>query len=293
MSVDNELALRREEAIKNDKAYGKTRLRDEFKVKPKHDAEPAYWYKNPYGRGELPCYRVADCIPIQSRSVKPETQNQVIGRKISGLKARLRSKAALASKEAALWLDADPLILDSETTGLNELDQIIELAICDRTGRVLFESRFQPTVDIEPGAYNAHGITAKELENEPRWSDRVGEVQNILEGKPIIIFNDDFDLRLLEQTNNAFQVPSEWLRGLTTCCAMYLSADFYGSTNRYGTISLADATYNAGVKWKGPAHSAVADTLATVDLVNTIAEHWRSLNRQLDELLESRNKANG
>lgn len=62
---------------------------------------------------------------------------------------------------------------------------------------------------------------------------------------------------------------------------MKLAADAFGSTNRHGTISLADATCEAGVSWKGRAHSAATDAIATADLVTEIAKVQRDLVVQL------------
>lgn len=55
----------------------------------------------------------------------------------------------------------------------------------------------------------------------------------------------------------------------------------YGATNQYGTISLANACIEAGVSWKGAAHSAEADTLATLDLINKIAQFNIDINKAL------------
>ncbi len=55
--------------------------------------------------------------------------------------------------------------------------------------------------------------------------------------------------------------------------AMKCAALVYGATNRYGTISLANATARAGVVWEGDAHSAAADALATAALVHKMAAH--------------------
>ncbi len=46
----------------------------------------------------------------------------------------------------------------------------------------------------------------------------------------------------------------------------------------------ADATCEAGVSWKGRAHSAATDAIATADLVTEIAKVQRDLVVQLQEL---------
>ncbi|CAB0819581.1 3'-5' exonuclease [Corynebacterium diphtheriae] len=69
---------------------------------------------------------------------------------------------------------------------------------------------------------------------------------------------------------------------------MHLAASAYGSTNPYGSISLADATSAADVPWTGAAHSAAADTLATVELVKSIARVKPELDLKLSKLLEEK-----
>lgn len=50
-----------------------------------------------------------------------------------------------------------------------------------------------------------------------------------------------------------------------------IAAPILGSTNRYGSISLARATELTKVRWEGEAHSSDADALATVDLIRALA----------------------
>ncbi len=279
----SELTALREQAIKEDKAYGVTRLREEFRMKPSPGVAPAYYHKNPYGSGENPCYKVSDCVPLREVSIKEPTEKQLLARKISGLKSTLRSKEALASKKAASWLSLENILsLDTETTGLGENAQIIEIALSNVNGDMVYCQRFKPSVDIEEGAYEKHGISASDLENEPTWDDSIEEIKTLLEGRPIIIFNSEFDIRLIQQTNQAYDLDNDWVNHLETLCAMYLSVEAFGSTNSYGTISLATSTSLAGVVWEGEAHSAEADAKVTMGLVKSLAEYWNNKNIQLE-----------
>ncbi|AHY14903.1 hypothetical protein ECNIH2_25095 (plasmid) [Enterobacter cloacae ECNIH2] len=92
------------------------------------------------------------------------------------------------------------------------------------------------------------------------------------------------NLAMLRQTASAFGDQLSWWQEQNCLCAMKLAADAFGSTNRHGTISLADATCEAGVSWKGRAHSAATDAIATADLVTEIAKVQRDLVVQLQEL---------
>lgn len=65
-----ELEAARAEALEKDQCFSKGRLRDEFRMKPKPDAEPVTFYKNGYG-GKFGVYKISDCVPMKARSTKP------------------------------------------------------------------------------------------------------------------------------------------------------------------------------------------------------------------------------
>ncbi|HGS4617171.1 TPA: exonuclease domain-containing protein [Vibrio cholerae] len=239
--------------------------------------------KNGYG-GEFGVYKISDCVPMKARSTKPPSEKQKRARAILSVKAKLKSNEAKASCKAIQWLDENPLFLDSETTGIDDKAQILELAISDAQGSILLETRLLPTVPIHREAEDIHGITAESLTNSPTWPDVSAQVQKILCGRSLIIFNADFDTRMLRQTSAAFGEPVEWVRELKVHCAMYLAADTFGPTNRHGSISLASAVDAAGIEWRGAAHGAVADTLTTVDLVQAIADIKRNLDQKIATL---------
>lgn len=196
----------------------------------------------------------------------------------------MRSNLAKASVMAQRWVALEPLVLDTETTGLGERDQVIELAVTDIRGAVLLCTRLRPTVEIDPQAMGVHGITETELSNEPTWTQVAPALARLLSGRHLVIFNSSFDSRILRQTASAFGDQLSWWQEQNCLCAMKLAADAFGSTNRHGTISLADATCEAGVSWKGRAHSAATDAIATADLVTEIAKVQRDLVVQLQEL---------
>jgi DNA polymerase-3 subunit epsilon len=285
-----ELIEARKAAIEANQCFSKGRLRDEFKMKPKPDAQPVKFYKNVYGR-RFGVYRIADCVPSRQGQMREPSLAQVAAAKRLGIMAKLRSSLAVAGAKACAWLDAGALFLDTETTGLGHQAQIVEIAICDASGAVLLESRVKPTVPIEEGAAAVHGIEAAALADAPRWGDISHRVKAILAGRELATFNAEFDRRIIRQTSAAFGECCAWLDTVTIRCAMHLAAEAYGATNRYGTISLAEATLKAGVTWTGAAHGAAADARATVDLVTAIADHHRDLKRQLAALPVTENAA--
>ena len=123
------------------------------------------------------------------------------------------------------------VFLDTETTGLDDAAQIVEIAIVDGAGKVLFESYCRPTVPVDSGAQAVHGIGPKVLAAAPGWPEIADQVRQVLTGRTVVIFNADFDFRILEQTAVAHGDPAAWLNDLETECAMCRAADVYGATN--------------------------------------------------------------
>ncbi|MDW2312523.1 3'-5' exonuclease [Vibrio sp. 1075] len=278
----DDLELARQQAIEADLCCSKTRLKDEFRMKPKPDAEPVKFYKNDYGKS-FGVYRVADCVPMRKK-VNKITEKQDQNAKRLVLQSRLNSRVCKAGKVIEKLMAESPVVLDTETTGLSSIDQVIEIGICDLSGRVLMEQRIKPTVAISDGAFEKHGISLSDLSDSPSWEDVLEEVKATLSGRKVIIFNSGFDLSMMTQTSAAFDLDSEWLKKLDVKCAMELCALAFGSTNRYGSISLEDASYFAQAEWKGEAHSAIADSIMTADILNNIYQSYRTTLDQLEEL---------
>lgn len=175
------------------------------------------------------------------------------------------------------------VVLDTESTGLGDNAQIVEIAVVDEGGSPLFHSYCRPSIPVEPDAQAVHGISADLLATAPTWPEIVGHVRAVLEGSIVVIFNSAFDIRLLIQTTEAFadsfdkQAYDETVAGfrsVNTECAMSHAAYVYGPTNRHGTISLKNAVAAAGIEFQGKAHSAVGDAATTAAL-------WRAMGPRL------------
>jgi len=280
LAIDKaEIELLRKEAIEKELAFGVSRLRTELRMKPSVDAKPHKWVKSPYNRTKNPIYLVADCVPLRARNSIEPSKKVLLARKISGLKAKLRSPSNQAIERLTVLLQQPERVvyLDSETTGLEKQDQIIELAIIDIQGRVLYDKRFKPSVAINEDAQDVHGISADSLFSQLKWPSQVDSIAEILRDKTVIIFNKDFDIRLLEQTSKAFNLNTEWIRSLSTYCAMALAASVFGSTNRYGTISLATCVEESGLACGAEAHNAVNDCEMTRQVIMKMLERYNAI----------------
>lgn len=97
-------------------------------------------------------------------------------------------------------LAASPLFLDTETTGLSEDAEVIEIAILDGQGAILLEELVKPVGLVEEGARAVHGITDDELVSAPGWPEVAPAVSRLVEGRLVVCHNADFDLRMLRHS---------------------------------------------------------------------------------------------
>jgi DNA polymerase-3 subunit epsilon len=163
------------------------------------------------------------------------------------------------------------LILDTETTGLDANDEVIQVGIIDLDGNVLLNTLVRPTVPIASEARSVHGITDQELADAPYFSDLYDTLAGLLVNRCVLAYNADFDHRLLQQTCAKYGLPpfkvAEW------GCVMERYADFWGERSQAGhhkPQSLAVACDQQGINVDGH-HEAVKDCQLTLELIKAMA----------------------
>src|SRR5664279_5356251 len=87
-----------------------------------------------------------------------------------------------AVSKAQALLKQKPVYLDSETTGLERSDEIVDFSIIDFDGKVLFDSFVRPKISIPSGATAVHHITNSMVANAPTWVELWTEIKAILAG---------------------------------------------------------------------------------------------------------------
>jgi hypothetical protein len=100
----------------------------------------------------------------------------------AGLRALYREARELLDGAAAPG--RRPLrVLDTETTGLGEQDEPVEVAIVDGlTGAILLDTRLRPLAPISPGADAVHSVSESELQDAPALADIWSRVCELLSG---------------------------------------------------------------------------------------------------------------
>jgi DNA polymerase III subunit epsilon len=160
-----------------------------------------------------------------------------------------------AAQQARRWLESKPVFLDTETTGLTDLSEIVEISILDTNGELLIDTLVRPRRLIPPDAVRIHGIRNEMVADAPSWLQVWPQVESILQGRTVGIYNADFDLRMFKQTHRMSGLP--WRSpDMQPFCIMRLYSDFRG-TSRF--LSLEDAGRQLGIALPN-AHRSRADT---------------------------------
>lgn len=155
--------------------------------------------------------------------------------------------------------------IDTETSGLESKDQVVEIALVKRdlsmpleTPAIRWSSLVRPTVPINYDARAAHHITDIELSKAPTM-DKVIPIlkKHFKESNIIVGHNLEFDIRMLLQSG----VPEKTLPAARICtwkCARHLWTD----APRYSNQVLRYFK-ELDVKVEGPMHRALPDALVT------------------------------
>ena len=167
-----------------------------------------------------------------------------------------------------------PVYLDTETTGLEAADQIVEICILDHDGKMLINSLVKPKGKIPILASRIHGITDEMVTDAPTWPELWPQVEAALAGRHVAIYNVDFDLNMMKNSHRKYHLrwafPSE-----APFCVMKLYAQFYGEWNyQYGSYrwqKLEEAARQCKIAVKG-AHRARADALMARGVLQYMAK---------------------
>jgi DNA polymerase-3 subunit epsilon len=104
-------------------------------------------------------------------------------------------------------IQSRPVFLDTETTGLDKTDEIVEISIIEFDGSILLQSLVKPTSTIPAKATRIHGISNSDVQKAPPWPFLWPKIRSLLYGRMIAAYNAPFDLRMMQQTHNRYRMP--------------------------------------------------------------------------------------
>ena len=154
------------------------------------------------------------------------------------------------------------LIIDTETIGAGPQIEIIEIALCDSRGEIVFDTLVRPTFNPLPAPSKHRRFAREEFESAPHWPDVWPRLAPLIEGKLLIAYNAAFDRRALAATCARFRQRSEE-RGWRD--ALQLVKQALGTKK---SVTLSDACARYGVE--GGNHRAARDVLAVYVLLRAL-----------------------
>jgi len=162
------------------------------------------------------------------------------------------------------------LFLDTETTGLGKLAEIVDLSIVAVDGTVVFNQLVRPKRPIPIDAMLIHGITNDHVADAPSWGEVLESARHLLEGRTVIAYNSSFDRSMIEQCTEAANIG---LPAIEWHCAMRAYAAFRKDprlpSHGYRWRPLHEAADSFGLTI--PTHRALADAMACRGVVLRMA----------------------
>lgn len=157
-----------------------------------------------------------------------------------------------------------PLFLDTETTGLNHKDEVIEIAIVDIDENVIIDTLIHTKKRISEDARFIHGIWQTDIEQEPKFREIEDLINKLVSGREVWIYNAGFDIDKMETS-----ASKNWsFNAKNIHCLMQESMRHF--TGGYYRISLENACHRVGLI--GGGHRAKADALASARLYKKLSE---------------------
>lgn len=156
----------------------------------------------------------------------------------------------------------DTIYLDLETTGLSDLDEILEIAIIDDAGKILLNALIQPERHQGPGQWKEaqaiNGITWDHVKRMHHLDHHRANIKEIARGRRIVIYNADFDHGfLIEELEGAAEIQC----CMTRYADLYYWNDYFGS-GTWQKLSSAAAKIGHRPDMHEAYHRALADTRA-------------------------------
>lgn len=152
------------------------------------------------------------------------------------------------------------VILDSETTDFK--GELVELAMIDLAGNVLYNQQFEPMLPIHPGAIKVHGLTATTLKGKPKfWAEYVAISSILRDASVVLIYNAPFDVSIIDNTCDLHRTPP-------------IRFNFECVMEQYAVYCQAWSEWHRSYTWQklpGGDHSALGDAKATLDALKRMA----------------------
>lgn len=167
-----------------------------------------------------------------------------------------------------IW-ELNPLFLDTETTGLDEGSEVVEIALVDVNKGTLINERCKPKKSIPYAASKIHGITDDDVVDKPPFDKVWARIKEHLQERPVAIYNSAYDVRMISQSLNTTEPLFS-----RTFCIMKLYAEYYGefqgkfSKPKWQSLTKALRQCEIEPSTSYKTHSAEGDCYSTISVLS-------------------------
>ena len=162
-------------------------------------------------------------------------------------------------------IEQHPLILDTETTGLDlGSDEIVEVAVLELDGTVLLNTLVQCRGTIPGEATDIHGITNEMLQGQPTFPEMWEQLGPYL-SRPLVIYNAAYDVPMLAY--GALRYGIRMARPNAHCLMCRYTDYSIGTTGTYQSLGMACQAFGI----EAGAHRAHSDAEATRQVLLQLA----------------------
>ena len=179
--------------------------------------------------------------------------------------ARILSRGDATRWARSLLSGGEFVVLDSETTGLGNPIDFVEVGVLSGRGEPLFDSLIKPSCPIDPRASRVHGHTAESLAGERRFFEVYPDLLEVLWSRRVVVYNASYDRRVWDAAVGRLGARASLAGDLAPWeCAMRAFAAYVGERSKRGGYK--------SQKLPGGDHTALGDARATLRLIQRIAE---------------------
>lgn len=189
---------------------------------------------------------------------------------------RAKVKGEAAGWARQLLASGNFVIFDTETTGFDDHDEIIQIGVIDQDGNAILDQLIKPDQPILNSQY--HGITDELVKDAPAFPAVYEQISAALEGKKVLAYNFEYDSRMINQACRKHELPPFAWDYADTDCVMEWYAQFNGEWNDYhGNCrwkKLREALAAFGLKHEDfgtKEHDAATDAKATLAVIRKMA----------------------
>lgn len=171
-----------------------------------------------------------------------------------------------------LGLPDEFVVIDTETTGIKDTDEVVELSVISSHGEILYHSYYYPDVEVNPFAAKVNHLSKEKLAGNPKFSaEEVQKIVSAINGLPVVGHNISFDARMIVQTAEHYN-----LSGITAVIVS-LTANTYDTMSiakkhmKADSYSLNNLTTMVGIT-REETHDSTGDCLMTLEFINRLED---------------------